>query len=294
MELRQLRYFVETAERLNFTEASRALYITQSTLSQQIKQLEQELGVPLFDRVSKRVYLTEAGSEFLPYARRTLHDTENGTQRLRDLQDVRTGELNIGVIYSLIAFLPRVVAAFSRSYPEVKINIAYHQTNNLYTMLRERRFDFALCYQSYEADDTFEVERLFDTPLSVVMSRHHPLSARKRIPLSLLREFPLVLPTSTFYARSVLDHLCQEQCVTLHPQVEMNGVSLLQELVRDGHWVTVLSGATIADQPELRAVPLAGNVQMQASIVSLRDTYQKNSVREFWNILRRSLPQSQA
>lgn len=69
MELRQLRYFEKTSELLNFTEAAKALFISQSTLSQQIKQLESELGVLLFDRVGKRIVLTEAGSSFLPYAR---------------------------------------------------------------------------------------------------------------------------------------------------------------------------------------------------------------------------------
>ena len=82
MELRQLRYFVETAERLNLPSLLGPLHHAEHAIAAN-KKLEQELGVPLFDRVSKRVYLTEAGSEFLPYARRTLHDTENGTQRLR-------------------------------------------------------------------------------------------------------------------------------------------------------------------------------------------------------------------
>ena len=68
MELRQLRYFTRTAKQLNFTEAAHTLYISQSTLSQQIKQLEDELGIPLFDRIGKRVRLTEAGEQFLPYA----------------------------------------------------------------------------------------------------------------------------------------------------------------------------------------------------------------------------------
>ena len=164
MELRQLRYFVETAERLNFYRSlAGPLTSRRARYRSKYRQLEQELRVPLFDRVSKRVYLTEAGSGFCRMPAEPCTTPRTAPSDCATW-DVRTGELNIGVIYGLIAFLPRVVAAFSRSYPEVKINIAYHQTNNLYTMLRERRFDFALCYQSYEADDTFEVEHLFDTP----------------------------------------------------------------------------------------------------------------------------------
>ena len=74
MELRQLKYFITSADTLNFTEAARLCYITQSTLSQQIKQLETELGVQLFERIGKRVFLTETGRDFLPYARQTVAD----------------------------------------------------------------------------------------------------------------------------------------------------------------------------------------------------------------------------
>ena len=88
MELRQLKYFVKSAEYLNFSEAAKHLYITQSTLSQQIKQLEFELGFSLFYRNSRCIELTEAGEEFLPFAKRTIQDAEDGVQRLFDLQNV--------------------------------------------------------------------------------------------------------------------------------------------------------------------------------------------------------------
>ena len=88
MELRQLKYFVKSAEYLNFSEAAKHLFITQSTLSQQIKQLEFELGFALFIRNSRHIILTEAGEEFLPFAMRTIQDAEDGVQRLYDLQRV--------------------------------------------------------------------------------------------------------------------------------------------------------------------------------------------------------------
>ena len=95
MELRQIKYYIKAAELLNFTEAAKQLHITQSTLSQQIKQLEAEMNVTLFDRIGKRVYLTEAGYEFLPFAKQTINDTEMGMQRLLDLQEIRKGTLRI-------------------------------------------------------------------------------------------------------------------------------------------------------------------------------------------------------
>src|SRR5574339_640166 len=109
MELRQLRYFIKSAELLNFTEAAHALYISQSTLSQQIKQLEDELGIPLFDRIGKRVRLTEAGSQFLPFARLTVSDAEGGRAVIDDLKGLKTGELRIGATYGLSTLLTPVL-----------------------------------------------------------------------------------------------------------------------------------------------------------------------------------------
>jgi LysR family cyn operon transcriptional activator len=93
MELRQLRYFVKVAETLNFSEASKALNITQSTLSQQIKQLEDEIGTQLFTRSSHRVLLTEAGIELLPCANKTLRDAQLCLSRMNDLNELLTGRL---------------------------------------------------------------------------------------------------------------------------------------------------------------------------------------------------------
>ena len=112
MELRQLKYFIKSAEYLNFSEAAKHLYITQSTLSQQIKQLEFELGFTLFARNSRHIELTEAGEEFLPYAKRTIQDAEDGVQRLYDLQNVKTGTVRIGVTYSLSTVLTEGVICF--------------------------------------------------------------------------------------------------------------------------------------------------------------------------------------
>ena len=112
MELRQLRYFVKAAETLNFSEAAKGLYITQSTLSQQIRQLETELDVQLFQRNSHEVTLTEAGAELLPYAKETLYAADTCKEHIRDLQQLLTGTLNIGVTYSFSPILTETVLAF--------------------------------------------------------------------------------------------------------------------------------------------------------------------------------------
>ena len=105
MELRQLKYFVNVAETNSFSEASRLLNITQSTLSQQIKQLENELGVMLFERSSHRVRLTDIGEAFLPEARHTLHAADMCIDRMNDIRGLKAGCLNIGSTFSFIPLL---------------------------------------------------------------------------------------------------------------------------------------------------------------------------------------------
>ena len=112
MELRQLKYFVKVAETLNFSEAAKALFVTQSTLSQQVKQLEDSLGTQLLSRTSHSVALTEAGTELLPFARRTLLDADLCRQRIHDLEEGLGGVLNIGVTYSFSPILTESLFSF--------------------------------------------------------------------------------------------------------------------------------------------------------------------------------------
>lgn len=121
MELRQLKYFKQACELQNFSEAARALHISQSTLSQQIKQLENELDVLLFDRVGKRVIPTEAGVTFLPYAHKAIQDAENGKQIIRDLKGIETGSLHIGVTYSMSPLLIAALNQFTKYILRLKL-----------------------------------------------------------------------------------------------------------------------------------------------------------------------------
>ena len=144
MELRQLRYFVKVAETLNFSEAARVLCVTQSTLSQQVKQLETELGMPLLSRSSHGVALTEAGKELVPYAQKTIHDAELCVVRINDLNCLSAGTLNIGVTYSFSPILTETLVTFMKIYPKVKLNIFYKPMAELMELLREREVDLCL------------------------------------------------------------------------------------------------------------------------------------------------------
>ena len=148
MELRQLKYFEKAYEYQNFSEASRLLFISQSTLSQQIKQLEEELDILLFDRIGKRVVPTEAGKAFLPYARKAIQDAESGKQIIKDLKGLETGELHIGATYSLSTLLTDALMVFTQAHPKIKINITFATSDELLAQLAEGRMDCVLSLSS--------------------------------------------------------------------------------------------------------------------------------------------------
>lgn len=286
MELRQLKYFIKTAEILNFTEAARQLFITQSTLSQQIRQLETELQVPLFDRIGKRTYLTEAGTEFLPYAKQTVADSEGGVQRLRDLQNIQTGELRIGVVFTLSDLLTSTLISFSKQYPNIKLVVISRPVNELLDLLKERKLDLILSYRPDDEDSQIEFFPLFDSNLSVIVNYNHPLIAQREVSLEMLKQYPLVLPSVGSQARAMIDRLLNSRHVNLAPQIEISSMTIMMNLVETGHWIAVMSEMLIRGHSQLRAIPIAGRkTQMHPSVIVLKDIYQKLSAKEFMRIL---------
>ncbi len=286
MELRQLKYFIKTAETLNFTEAARQLFITQSTLSQQIRQLETELQVQLFDRIGKRTYLTEAGTEFLPYAKQTVADSEGGVQRLRDLQNIMAGELRIGAVFTLSDLLTSTIISFSKQYPNIKLVVVSRPVNELLDLLKERKLDLILSYRPDDEDNQIEFFPLFDSNLSVIVNYNHPLVAQREVSLELLKQYPLVLPSVGSQARTMIDRLLASRHVQLTPQIEISSMTIMMNLVETGHWIAVMSEMLIRGHEKLRAIPIAGRkTQMHPSVITLKGIYQKLSAKEFMKIL---------
>ena len=202
MELRQLKYFVKVAETLNFSEAAKALCVTQSTLSQQVKQLEQEMGAQLLARTSHSVSMTEAGQELLPYARETLRNAEQCVERIHDLNSLATGTLNIGVTYSFSPILTETLITFMKLYPRIKLNIYYKPMAELMEMLSEREIDFLLAFRPSHPVEGVESHILFQNNLAVIVGTHHPLASRTSVTIDDLKRFDLALPARGLQARN--------------------------------------------------------------------------------------------
>lgn len=289
MELRQLKYFIKAAEMLNFSDAAKTLNIAQSSLSQQIKQLEDELNVQLFLRSNHSIRLTEAGELMLPFALRTIHDAEACTDRIRDLQQLLTGTLNIGVTYSFSPILTETVISFMKLYPRIKLNIVYKPMGELMELLTGRDLDFVLAFKPTRPVSDVESHILFQNSLSAVVSSTHPLASKEKVTLAELEKYELALPSKGLQARNAFETLLTAYH---HFQIrlELNEVNILLKLIRQTNLVTVLAEDSIYNEHDVKAIPIdVPDNDMIGCVHILKDTYHKHSMKEFVRLLSESL-----
>lgn len=197
VDLRQLRYFVYVAEELHFGRAARRLNISQPPLSQQIKALEDHLGVQLFERTQRHVALTSAGQYLLPEARRILHDMTRVAEQTKQAEAGLTGHLRIGVNFSA-PFHPittQLLHAFHHQYPYVRVELILHETSNILELadLSSAHLDIALIW----LDDGFNDDGLIrlnlaKDPLDAVVPSGHPLAKKKKISIEDLEGLPFI------------------------------------------------------------------------------------------------------
>lgn len=289
MELRQLRYFAKAAQTLNFSDAAKALNIAQSSLSQQIKQLEDELDVQLFIRNSHSIRLTEAGQEMLPFALRTIHDAETCADRIHDLKKLLTGSLNIGVTYSFSPILTETVISFMKLYPHIKLNIIYKPMSELMELLAKRDLDFVLAFKPNNNIADVESHILFQNSLSAVVSTSHPLAEKDKVTLAELENYQLALPSKGLQARNAFDYIVRSYN-DFNIKIELNEVNILLKLIRQTKLVTVLAEDSIYNERDVKAIPLdVPENEMIGCVHILKDTYHKNSMKEFVRLLSESL-----
>ena len=286
MELRQLKYFIRVADCLNFSEAAKESCISQSTLSQQIKQLEQELGSELFLRNSRTVSLTEAGMELLPYARTTIKDADACIERIRDLKDILTGTMNIGVTYSFSPILTETIFSFIKKYPKVKLNIFYKPMSELMDMLRDRKVDFVLACKPSAPMEGIESHILFQNYLAAIVSSTHSLASEKKVSLEQIAQHGIALPSKGLQARNMLDKVLERYNFNLKARIELNDPDILLNLVRQSNLVTVLAEASIHNERGVKAVPIdIPDNEMVGCVHTLEDSYRKHSMLEFIKML---------
>ncbi len=286
MELRQIKYFLKAKELLNFTEAAKILNISQSTLSQQIKQLENELNVPLFNRIGKRIILTEAGEMFSEYALQSLNKANEGLLLLKDLNNINTGKITIGVIYSMRILFVEALIKFAEQYPNIKIQVVFGTTKDLLEKLNTHHFDFVLTFHEKAKHPYLKYQTLLTSNMVLVTSKKSWLASKRSISLKEVAKLPLALPFSGYSTiQFFVDSFNQKN---LNPNIcmEINDIPTLFEIVKTGHWHTILSKTSVND-PNVVGIPIEGkNMRRTIMIISLKEAYEKKAVKKFCELLK--------
>ncbi|MBF7682857.1 LysR family transcriptional regulator [Acinetobacter sp. B5B] len=196
MELRHLRYFIAVAEELNFSKAALRLFTAQPSLSQQIKDLEEEIGVRLFNRTKRKVELTEEGAVFLEQARLTIAQAERSIDLTRKAYLSKQQILKVGFITAAeIRIFPRIVPNFRIQYPNFKIELNILNDQEQHHALIKDELDIIFT-RKLIAQEHIENHIVFKDELALILPKEDPLASLDLIPLSALSGLNIIIPTS--------------------------------------------------------------------------------------------------
>jgi molybdate transport repressor ModE-like protein len=240
LTLRQLEILEAVARHGSFSRASKDVHLTQPAVSMQIKQLEESLGLPLFEHVGKKIHLTEAGRETLATSQAIGRELDNLEHTLADLRGLRGGNLKISVTSTASYFAARLMALFRQAHPEVHISLNVVNRATLLNHLTGNSVDLALMGQPPEGMG-LTAEPFMENPLVVIASPNHPLAQLHDIPLERLARETLVGREPGSGTRGAVEKVFAEHGLELSVAMEMNKNEAIKQAVEAGLGLGVVS-----------------------------------------------------
>ncbi len=283
MELRQLRYLVAIADERHFTRAAARELVAQPALSQQIRRLEAEVGLPLVERTTRRVALTEAGELLVDRARRALAEVDTARAELADLAGVRGGRVTIGATGTLGPIeLSRLLGTFHERHPGVELTVRERPSDELAALLRTDALDFAFLSVTEQIGPGLELHRLVEEELVVVLPAAHRLARRRSVRLEELREDDFVCFLGGTRLRELVVGAARDKGFEPRIAFESDQVRRIRDMVAHGLGVTVLPRSDIEATTGVLAV------------VGLADPVLRRDVTLAWRAGRRLTPAAAA
>ncbi len=252
--LRQLKVFEAVARHLSFSRAAEELHLSQPAVSIQVKQLEGHAGLPLFEQLGKRIYLTPAGREVLQYSRAIIQQFREAEEALAALKGIRGGRLIIAVISAGDYFFPRLVAEFCNRHEEVTVQLSVNNREELLRQLADNATDLAVLLRPPEGGDAI-AEAFAPQPQVIVAAPGHPLAARRRIPLRMLAGESFIVREPGSDTRISMDAAFAERRFRPRIAMEIKSFETIKQAVMAGMGVSFLSAHTIG--MEVRAGTLS-------------------------------------
>jgi len=238
--LHQLKVFEAAARHGSFTRAAEELFLTQPTISMQIKQLTKSVGLPLFEQVGKRLYLTEAGRELFATCRQIFETIDKFQMTIADLKGLKQGQLKLAVITTAKYIVPRLLGPFCQLYPGIDISL---QVTNHELILDRMMGNLDDLYIISQIPDHFDVnaQPFLENPLVVIAPANHPLAQEKNIPIQRLGEEPFIMREPGSGTRSAVQSLFEEHNIKVKVKLELGSNEAIKQAIAGGLGISVLS-----------------------------------------------------
>ena len=239
--LRQLKVFEAVTRHLNYTRAAEELFLSQPAVSMQIRQLEEELGQPLFEKMGKKVYLTEAGKEAYRYSQSISNQLNEMEIVMQEMSGLQHGKLNLAVASTANYFVPTLLGVFKQRHQGVAVNIDVTNRKNLLKALAANSTDFAIMGQPPDGLE-LEAHPFLDNPLVVLAAPDHPLVQQRNIPLQQLCEETFIERERGSGTRAARERFFAEHGGrSFRETMEMNSNEAIKQAVQAGLGLGVLS-----------------------------------------------------
>lgn len=244
LTLRQLSIFEAVARHLSYTQAAADLHLTQPAVSMQIKQLEENLGLPLFEQLGKKIYLTEAGHELHHYSRAIAQHLREVEEVFEQLKGIKRGRLALSVASTANYFATRLLAAFCKQYQTITFSLDVTNRENLLRQLEENERDLVIMGKPPQDMDLIS-ETFMENPLVVIASPEHPLAQRKAISLQELTRESFVVREPGSGTRIAIERFFAERRLTLKTGMELSRNEAIKQAVAAGLGLGIVSIHTL-------------------------------------------------
>jgi DNA-binding transcriptional LysR family regulator len=235
MDLQQLRVFRAVAKLRGFTRASDQLELSQSTVSQHIKELELELGCPLFLRVGKKIYVTEAGNLLLTSVERIFTELKNAEMSVRELGAIKRGTVRLGVGATTLTYqLPKVLGEYKYKYPDIELIVITGTTESLLIQVASQAVDLAIVMQHVDTPANVLITPLEPEELVIILNSGHPLARKVSLDPADLKNLSFILYESNTAMQSLIESFLIEMGVAPKISMQLENIEAIKSLVRAG------------------------------------------------------------
>jgi LysR family cyn operon transcriptional activator len=282
MLARQVRYFLAVAEHQSFTRAADVLHVSQPALSQQVRLMEESLGVQLFDRSGRTTRLTDSGEVYLQYVRRASQEFREAKRAIHDVSDLSRGTLRVALTPTFTTYLVGpLVEAFHSRYPNISLNVREMSQEHMEGLLLSDEVDIGIAFAGTLTAD-IDLDPLLVESLALVVSSGHALANETSIGLETLSAESLVLLSAEFATREQIDHFCRQHDIRPKVQIEANSISAVIEIVRRTRLSTLLPSTIAFAHQDLVAIALDPvRLQRTAVLMQRKDAYRSAAARAF-------------